>query len=307
MNTTQIKYFLAAARTLNFTEAASRLYISQPALSKQITAIENELNMMLFIRGKKKMRLTPAGAVLLRELPDLESRYDEIIRKAKIANEGNAGELAIGILEGQMVGDRFTESFGRFSRTYPNISVRLLRDSFSGLRRQLENETIDLAITLDFDICGMPGLQYEVLERCPAIAAVCAGHPLAKHPPTDWRELKGHTMIVIEEKDCFASARMVIEDCKRAGFWPVLKYAPSLETAMLWMEAGIGVGFINTMNNLTMNPNICLLTDLPCKDTHNVLVWKQANINPAISLFTNFILEEESLKDPGGQAMEVKP
>lgn len=294
MNTTQIKYFLAAARTLNFTEAANQLYISQPALSKQITAIENELNMMLFVRSKKKVRLTPAGAVLLKELPFLEEHYDDIIRKAKVANEGNEGELAIGILEGQMVGDAFTKSFGRFSETYPNISVRLLRDSFSGLRKQLKEETIDLAITLDFDIAGTPGLHYETIATCPAIAAVSKSHPLSKNPPTSWTELKGQTFIVVDEKDCFASARMVIDDCKRAGFTPNLKYAPSLETAMLWIEAGMGMGFINTMNNLTINPNICLLNSLPCKNTYSVLAWKHENINPAIALFTNFILSESS-------------
>lgn len=288
MNTTQIKYFLAAARTLNFTEAAAQLYISQPALSKQITAIENELNMMLFVRSKKKILLTPAGTVLLRELPDLENHYDDIIRKARIANEGNAGELSIGILEGQMVGHTFTKAFGFFSETYPNISVRLLRDSFSGLRRQLEEGTIDLAITLDFDIMGVPGLDSEILETCPAIAAISKSHPLAQNPPTNWVDLKEQTFIAVDEKDCFASARMIMEDCTHAGFHPILKYAPSLETAMLWIEAGLGIGFINTMNSLTMNPNIQLLEKLPCKNTYNVMDWKHDNTNPAIALFTNF-------------------
>lgn len=290
MNTTQIKYFLAAARTLNFTEAARQLYISQPALSKQITAIEAELNMMLFVRSKKKVRLTPAAAVLLKELPALEEHYDDIIRRARVANEGNAGELSIGILEGQMVGESFTEAFARFSETYPNVSVRLLRDSFSGLRRQLSEGTIDLAITLDFDIAGAVGLSWEQLATCPALAVVSKHHPLAANPPSCWSDLKGCTFIVVDEKDCFASARMVEEDCARAGFTPAFKYAPSLEVAMLWIEAGIGVGFINTMNSLTMNPNIAVLDRLPCKNTYSVMAWKQDRINPAIPLFLNFML-----------------
>lgn len=290
MNTTQIRYFLTAARTLNFTEAARQLYISQPALSKQITAIETELNMMLFVRSKKKVRLTPAAAVLLRELPALEERYDDIIRKARVANEGNAGELSIGILEGQMVGADFTEAFARFTEIYPNVSVRLLRDSFSGLRRQLAEETIDLAITLDFDIVGFPGLLWERLAVCPALAVVSKNHPLSAAPPDNWSDLKGCTFIVVDEKDCFASARMVAEDCARAGFTPIFKYAPSLEVAMLWIEAGIGVGFINTMNNLTMNPNITILNRLPCKNTYSVMAWKQDRINPTLPLFTNFML-----------------
>lgn len=292
MNTTQIKYFLAAAKTLNFTEAAKQLYISQPALSKQITAIEKELNMMLFIRSKKKVRLTPAAAVLLRELPGLQDHYDDIIRKARIANEGNAGELSIGLLEGQMVGSEFANAFAQFTEQYPNISVRLLRDSFSGLRRQLAEETIDLAITLNFDLIGVEGLESETLTICPAIAVVSKNHPLAHRVVTSWAQLKAETFIVIDEQDCYASAKMVIEDCKRAGFSPNLKFASSLETAMLWIEAGIGIGFINTMNNLTMNPQICCLDQLPCKDTYSVLAWKRENINPTIPLFTNFITQK---------------
>ena len=289
MNTTQIKYFLAAAKTLNFTEAANQLYISQPALSKQIIAIEAELNMQLFIRSKKKVRLTPAGAVLLRELPALEDHYEDIVRKAKIAHEGNAGELTIGILEGQMLGSDMVHLFGEFEKKYPNISVRLIRDSFSGLRRQLEEETIDLAVTLDFDIGGLDWILSETIAVNPAIAAVSKTHPLAEICPTSWTQLKDYTFIAVDEKDCFASARMVIEDCKKAGFTPTFKMASSLETAMLWIEAGVGIGFINTMNSLTMNPNVCLLEGIPCKNTYSVLAWSRENINPAIALFTNFI------------------
>lgn len=288
MNTTQIRYFLAAARTLNFTEAAKQLYISQPALSKQITAIEHELNMMLFVRNQKKVRLTPAGAVLLKELPKVESQYEKAIQKAKVANEGVSGELSIGLLEGQMVGDTFTKVYKLFAKQYPNIAVRLSRNSFSGLRRQLEDGSIDLAITLEFDILGEPNLQYEKLEVCPAIAAVAKSHPAANKKVTSWADLKEYTIIAVEEEDCYASDKMIIEDCKRAGFSPTIMYAPTLETAMLWAEAGLGICVVNSMNNLTQNPNIKMLDDMICKNTISVMAWQQENINPVIALFTNF-------------------
>lgn len=290
MNFTQINYFLTAARTLNFTDAAKELYISQPALSKQITAIENELNMMLFIRSNKKIRLTPAGAVLLKELPKLDQHYEEILHKARIANAGTSGELVIGILEGQMVGQKFTEMYSRFTNQYPNISVRLIRDSFSGLRKQLEAETIDLAITLSFDLASSPRFLFEELEICPAFAAISKSHPLANNLPTCWADLKGQTFIAIDPKDSVMSARMIEEDCKKAGFHPIIKYAPSLESAMLWIEAGMGIGFINSMNNLALNPDIIILNELPYKDTLSVMAWKKENINPAIALFNNFWL-----------------
>ena len=65
MTLTQIKYFIEVAKCLNFSEAAEHLFITQPALSRQITAIETELNMQLFIRGSKKLSLTPSGQLLL--------------------------------------------------------------------------------------------------------------------------------------------------------------------------------------------------------------------------------------------------
>ena len=68
MNTTQVKCFLALAETLNFTKAAARLYMSQPGLSRQISSLEQELNTQLFIRGQKGVSMTPAGALLAREL-----------------------------------------------------------------------------------------------------------------------------------------------------------------------------------------------------------------------------------------------
>ncbi len=284
MNTTQIKYFLEAARTLNFTEAAKRLYISQPALSKQITAMEGELNMMLFIREKKSVRLTPAGLVLLKELPQFENNYHEIIRKAKIANEGNEGALNVGILEGQMLGQDLTKLFADFTMLYPNISVRLVRDSFSGLRKKLEDQEIDIAFSLDFDIKGHPGISYKIIKKSPAIAVVARNHEIAKKHITSLSDLNGVTLIAVEEKDCPASARMIEEDCKKIGMHPELRFANSLATAMLWIEAGLGVGFVNEMNNLVNNPDVVMLNELKLNDTYMVVAWNEDNINPTVAL-----------------------
>ena len=65
MNMIQMKYFITAAKCLNFTKAADKLFITQPALSRQIASMEAELNMQLFIRNNRSVRLTPAAVVLL--------------------------------------------------------------------------------------------------------------------------------------------------------------------------------------------------------------------------------------------------
>ena len=103
MTSLQIKYFLTAARCLNFTEAARQLYISQPALSQQIAAMEKELNMQLFVRSKGKVFLTPAAVILMHDLPKYEKMYETILKNAQYANEGRSGVLRIGFLQGQPI------------------------------------------------------------------------------------------------------------------------------------------------------------------------------------------------------------
>ena len=70
MTMNQLKYFLAVARCLSFTEAARSLFMTQPALSRQIKAMETELGTPLFVREKKTLKLTPGGSALYNKLPN---------------------------------------------------------------------------------------------------------------------------------------------------------------------------------------------------------------------------------------------
>jgi DNA-binding transcriptional LysR family regulator len=103
LNFSQIKCFLAAAECLSFTKAADRLYLSQPVLSRQIAAMEDELGIELFAREKKTIRLTPAGAVLAEGLNKLAHEYRTLLEKAAAVHKGYAGSINIGMIEGQLV------------------------------------------------------------------------------------------------------------------------------------------------------------------------------------------------------------
>ena len=108
MNSTQIKCFLALSETLNFTKAASRLYLTQPALSRQIVTLEQELNTLLFIRDSKNVSLTPAGALLSSELGDIYASLEALVSRVQTVGQGYSGMLTVGVLEGQWMGDALT-------------------------------------------------------------------------------------------------------------------------------------------------------------------------------------------------------
>ncbi|MBE6969158.1 MAG: LysR family transcriptional regulator [Ruminococcaceae bacterium] len=78
MTIKQLEYFMAVARTLSFTDAAAELFISQPALSRSIASLENELGVPLLTRSHHNVALTPAGTLLASELPNLRKELERI-------------------------------------------------------------------------------------------------------------------------------------------------------------------------------------------------------------------------------------
>lgn len=291
MNTIQIKYFLTTAQYLNITKAAQKLYISQPALSKQLHTIEDELGMELFIKSGKKMQLSPAGKVLYEELRDFDKTYEGILRRAKMANEGRTGILRIGLLEGQMLGDVFMKTYQAFISKYPTINFQLERGSFSVLQDKLRRGDIDLAVSLSFDVAEEEDLSYTVIAEGEAFLAVSKNHPAAHKYESSWEDLKDETFIVISPKDSKVGSQMLIVECQRQDFEPKVDFAPSLESVMLWVEAGLGIGIVDSMNYLTLNPGIALLRHETYLNTETALVWCPDNLNPTAKLFIDMIKE----------------
>lgn len=88
MTIAQIKYFVTVAKCLSFTKAAEQLFVSQPALSRHIKNMEEELNIQLFVRTSNGIRLTPAGSSLYVGMLDLYNNYMEMVQKAGKDTEG---------------------------------------------------------------------------------------------------------------------------------------------------------------------------------------------------------------------------
>ena len=172
MNSTQIQCFLAVVETNNFTKAAAQLFISQPGLGKQIQSLERELNTLLFIRDKKSVRLTPAGAVLAEKLKGFIQRYDELVIAVQCAGQGINEHLVLGFLGGQWLGEKMTKVCQNFMMEHPNVNLNFQQGSFRNLREWVQDGTIDIAITLDFDIKDVPGILYESFDSDQLVLAV---------------------------------------------------------------------------------------------------------------------------------------
>lgn len=289
MNDLQIKYFLKAAQRLNFSEAARELFISQPALSQQIAAIETELNMQLFIRDKNRLRLTPAAVVLLRELPECSRRFQEVIAKARVVSEGHSGTLRIGVLEGQLLSPNFREAYFAFRKTYPNIHIELSTGSFNDLCCRLDSQELDVAFTTSFAVADSGAYLWVKTDvnRCAFLAS--DSYTTAAETVRGWKDLREETLILVDADDCARIKELVEEDCRRAGFVPKLLLAPSASDEALWIEAGLGVGISNADAFICRGPHVRCLKTFAIPGVYFVLAWHRENTNSSIALFTNFV------------------
>ena len=132
----QIQCFLNVAEYLNFTEAANHLFVAQSSLSRNVSNLEEELGMKLFVRTKKYVRLTSSGAILYEEFSKLMKLGEAAVQKARNAELGENGSLVLGVIETQR-----SENF------LPMPCI------FSGKIIQISASTLSVAIFMN---CGNP-------------------------------------------------------------------------------------------------------------------------------------------------------
>lgn len=152
LNFLSIEYFLKVAETLNFTVAARELYISQPALSKQIRQLEEELGLKLLKRDTKQAELTEGGKILYREWRDMMTRSEKAIGAAKNAEEKQTKKIRLGIVEFGGVIDTIAPVVERFTEADNNIEVIYEVHGFNQLRKMLDSDEVDLIFSLNTEV-----------------------------------------------------------------------------------------------------------------------------------------------------------
>lgn len=292
MTINQIRYFITVAKCLNYTKAAAQLYMTQSSLSRQISSMEYELNLQLFIRTQRYVKLTPAGKVLLEKLESVDRDYREAVTLAQNAQYGMSGNINVGILDGTRIDDLFPSVMRHFTERYPSVDISLRNFSFNQLVRGLYEGNLDIVLTLFFDVAEHSNLQTYVIEKTQDWIVVPEGHPLANRKKVNLKDLQDDIFIIVAHDDSSISSQLIISACREQGFIPKVRYSPSIQTSMLWLQAGIGVAMFDTRNTLYENPNVVFIDVEPVSDPSLTLAWSQDNQNPYLEEFI------QVLKDP---------
>jgi len=301
MTTDQMKYFLKAAKMLNFTAAAERLFITQPALSQQITAIEKELNMQLFVRGNNSVYLTPAGELFYKRLQDIYQNYLYLIEQISDLNASNSGHLNIGLLEDQLLDEVIIDSINYLVKQYPNINVGVSKRDAYALCGGLADGTLDIAVMLLYD--GAPTSGMRTLPICsgPLYLAISKKHSAARLDIIDFGEIAKITEkipLMIASLENFSPPLRTLLDRHaedvRAEMGCKIQYhaVPSVSSLSLYTTAGLGVAMVNEGNALSIDPNVKLILVKDGDILTKGLVWKANNANPIAQLMTEYIQDK---------------
>lgn len=145
MNSKQLQYAIKLSKTRNFSQVAEQLHITQPALSKQILSLENELGVKLFDRSSTPMALTPAGEHFIRGAEDLLYREDQLIRSMAQFSSGDAGQLTVGITPFRS-SYMIPEMVQRLRAAYPGIRIKLQEAGSDQLRKEVAEGKFDFAV-----------------------------------------------------------------------------------------------------------------------------------------------------------------
>jgi DNA-binding transcriptional LysR family regulator len=281
MTELQIRFFLAVVTNgTNFTKASEALYVSQPALSKQIAKLNAELGFKLFDTSRKNTaRLTPGGQIMYQFFTECQEKFNEALLASKEANKNPSYELRIACLHNWNYTD-ILKIFKSFITSHPNINVSIDSLDFKPLELGLAGNKYDLVITLADHLGPNPALCIRPISTIPNILLFGAEHRLAHRKNLDICDFRDDVMYVLSPDITPASCQNAETYCKSKGFIPKIKFMPNNDSILFAIETGEGYAIFDTNLKSINNPNFRYI-ELDIRDTI-CLVWKKDNSNKAL-------------------------
>jgi len=199
MELRHLRYFVAVAEALNFTKAAARLRLAQPALSRQVADLEDELGVDLLSRSSHGVRLTEEGKLFLAETRVVLTHVDEAVTKVRALARGEFGELQVGYVPPLDL-HILPRALAAFQKTTPGVKV-VLRDRGSDeLCQDLRDGKLHLALMMQPSEEATAGISFEEVGRYPFFVAMASGHPLSKTKAVPLATLAKQPLVVLERK-----------------------------------------------------------------------------------------------------------
>jgi DNA-binding transcriptional LysR family regulator len=281
MDLRQLSYFVAVAEEGQFTRAAARVLVAQPAVSAQVRRLEQELGEQLFLREQNGVRLTAAGESLLPHA-----------RAAIAAADRGRDAIASlrGVLHGRLavavagpVDHRLAEALGDFHRAHPGVEISLTHHQNEPLLDAVAEGGVDAAIVGIGAQPLPPRVRARVVATEPLVLAVRNGDSLSRRRTIALAQLRERPMITLVPG---SGLRTVLENaCRDAGFVPMIT-AEAGELSSLVELAAEGLGVAVLPRSATDGADVAVVKiTKPRLQRRTALAWNETATSPAARAF----------------------
>jgi len=275
MDIQQIKNFLVLCNALNFRKAAEQINIVQPALSRQIQLLENEMGAMLFNRSKRTVTLTEAGIFFQKEADRILQDLSKTITRTAQVHNGEAGEV------------RVTHASSAMNTVVPSFLVKVKHKwpHLKTIAQETSNfQQIEMLLTRKTDLGVAPNIMLpqevnsKILYRENFVLILPADHPLSKNKFTDLSVLKNETFILPQLSTGVSYVEAILQICQGFGFKPKVAHESAHSIGVLRLvEAGLGISIEprSSVRGTNMKIELIELKDLLQKVTMTLFWLKE--------------------------------
>lgn len=289
----QIKYFLAVNRFKSFSIASQELCISQSSLSKQIKALEFELDTTLFNRNTRHINLTESGKEFLIHAERFLSEYESIITSMKKYSTKRQNTLTIGTIP-VISQYGITILINLFKNKYPDININIIEGERNEIIDMLNKSQIDIAFLRDINLKD-DLYDLEPLISDELVVITSKNHPFSNKKYINLEDTKDENFIFLGSSSGIDT--FCISQCNKHGFTPNVTYTINkIETILGLVEEGFGITMlmskvINVFNNSKISIN---LLKKPITNSLSIVHLKDKKLSINEILFRNFIIEHTS-------------
>lgn len=284
-----LRYFLTVVREGNITRAAETLHITQPTLSRQLMQLEEELDTQLIVRGKREIKLTEAGRLLVKRAEEILSLVSKT--ESEITSDLVTGQVSIGSGESVMTSQVLSRLIKRFHSKYQRVTFDLFTGNASDIKEKVDKGLLDIGLLINpVDTEKYYSIELEEKEKWGIL--LLKDDPLAAKEEIKAEDLREANLII--------SRRSIIEN-KMANFFndtfSDLNFVATynlIYNALTMVESGLGYALaLESSIKIGQSDKICFRPLSPELSSSCVFIWKNKQIfNSTTTAFIELIKNE---------------
>lgn len=273
MNDLQIDYFLASARNLSFSKAAQELYVSQPAVSRQIQALEAELGCPLFQRMNKGIVLTSNGEMFYQFFDEYRMQLHDLKMRARLSLENKSRVIRFGILSNSNVSHILQPVLKEYEKKYKDVKLEVNSYEPRKVMDALQSGKEDVILTIEPKVLQVDGIEAECVTNIRRVLIYNKNQEKVVGADPSPEDFKDEDFLTVSDEEFDYVTDLIRSFCKPYGFAPKVQPVRSTDAMILGVQCGLGVAISDIWCRALDNKDfgyVLLDTFHPVS-----LVWKQ--------------------------------